>query len=397
MNHPAEVTKEKIAAAALLAAQPLDKAFVEQAIARAIKKIDQKLERFAVKFPAPSSDGLRYEALDNIEWTSSFWTGQLWLAYELTGDDKYRQAAERQIATYAERIEKRINTSHHDLGFLYTLSCVSAWRQTGNETARQAALGAADLLLDRYHPAAGIIQAWGDLSDPEQQGRMIIDCNLNLPLLYWASEQTGNPKYHDAAATHVRQAARYIVRPDSSTYHTFFMDAVSGAPRHGTTHQGHSDDSCWARGQAWGIYGFPLSYKYLHDASLLELTKKLANYFLNRLPQDQVCCWDLIFTDDATQKDSSAAAIAVCGLIEMTENLPLLDEERSQYVSAIMGIVRSLADYYQADPEEACEGILKHGVYHMPKQIGVDECCIWGDYFYLEALLRLVKPWQSYW
>lgn len=397
MSSPTSVTKEAIANKAVQVPQALGKAVVDSAIMRALAKIDQKLERFANKFPSPASTGLRYDALDNIEWTSSFWTGQLWLAYELTGDEKYRKVAELQIGTYAERIEKRINIEHHDLGFLYSLSCISAWRLTGNEKARQAALGAADLLLKRYHPAAGIIQAWGDLTDPEQQGRMIIDCNLNLPLLYWASEQTGNAKYREAAETHVRQAAQYIVRPDASTYHTFYMDAVSGAPRHGSTHQGYSDDSCWARGQGWGIYGFPLSYKYLHDPMLLDLSKKLVNYFLNRLPSDQVCAWDLIFTEDTAQRDSSAAAIAVCGMLELTESLPLLDEERQKYVNAIMAIMRSLAEHYQAEPDEACDGILKHGVYHIPKQIGVDECCIWGDYYYLEAWVRLTRSWQSYW
>ena len=371
--------------------------FVGPALRNALLKVDAKLDKYADKYPSPSSTGLIYEELDNIEWTSSFWTGQLWLAYELTGDEKYLHIASMQVESYLDRVQKRINTNHHDLGFLYTLSCVSAWKLTKNERARAAALMAADQLLERYHPKAGIIQAWGDLSDPEQQGRMIIDCNLNLPLLYWASQETGDDKYRQAATSHVTQASKYIVRDDWSTFHTFYMNAETGAPVKGTTHQGHSDDSCWSRGQAWGIYGFPLSYRYIKDESLLVVAKNLADYFLARLPTDSVCCWDLIFTDNDAQRDTSAAAIAAAGLLELADFLPESDSDRMRYRDAATMILSSLAQHYQATPSDACEGILKNGVYHIPRNIGVNECCIWGDYFYLEALTRLSMNWAAYW
>lgn len=371
--------------------------FVVGAIRNSLLKIDANLDKYTDKFPSPSSVGLIYEPIENIEWTSGFWTGQLWLAYELTGDEKYLHIASMQVKSYLKRVEKRINTNHHDLGFLYSLSCVSAWKLTKNDQAKKAALMAADQLLERCHPKAGIIQAWGDLSDPEQQGRMIIDCNLNLPLLYWASQETGDDKYHQAAMSHVRQAAKYLVRDDWSTFHTFYMNAVTGDPVKGTTHQGHSDESCWSRGQAWGIYGFPLSYRYVKDESLLLVAKNLADYFLARLPTDKVCCWDLIFTDDSTQRDTSAAAIAAAGLLELADFLPTSDSDRLRYRHAAIQILASLAQNYQAAPSEHCEGILKNGVYHIPKNIGVDECCSWGDYFYLEALTRLCKSWKAYW
>src|SRR5471032_2105946 len=246
------IAKEKLLPVEL---NQLDKIALRQQLENArqqvLRKIDRNIPKFDGKFPAETCENGRYALTDNVEWTTSFWSGQLWLAWEMTGDDKYRLAAEKHITSFGNRIANRLDTATHDLCFLYTLSCVSAWRLTGNRQARSFALLAADALLERFNPQSGIIQAWGDLQDPEQAGRMIIDCNMNLPLLYWATQQTGDSRYADAARTHASQAAKYIVRPDASTYHTYYMDTVTGEPRFGNTHQGYADDSCWSRGQAW--------------------------------------------------------------------------------------------------------------------------------------------------
>ncbi|MCE0828669.1 glycoside hydrolase family 88 protein [Buttiauxella sp. A2-C2_NF] len=370
---------------------------LDAALKSVTKKMDKNIIALGDKFPNEACEGGKWAPTGNVEWTTSFWTGQLWLMWELTGDDKYRQAAERYLPSFAERLDQRIETATHDLGFLYTLSCINAWRLTGNETARQTALQAADILMERYNPVAKIIQAWGDLNDPEQQGRMIIDCNMNLPLLYWASEQTGDARYAQAATAHAQQAAKYIVRPDSSTFHTFYMDVETGEPRFGNTHQGFSDTSCWSRGQAWGIYGFLLTYLYTGDTSMVDLTRSLAHYFINRLPEDDVCHWDLALLGTDAVRDSSAAAITACGLLELVNTLPVLDEHRAHYEEMALRIIQSLTDNYLARDDEACEGLLKHSVYHMASGKGVDECCSWGDYFYLEALTRVRKVWNLYW
>lgn len=370
-------------------------AFLQDAIAQALARIDAALPDFTDAWPEPSSVNGTYAPMANTEWTNGFWTGMLWLAYELTGAERYRNAAERQVDSFHDRIFQRININHHDLGFLYSLSCVAAFRLTGSEKARSAALEAADRLLDRYLPPAGIIQAWGDLSDPAEAGRMIIDCNLNLPLLYWAAGETGNSAFVDAAKSHIKKAQQYIVRPDHSTFHTYHMDPVSGEPRYGSTHQGFSDSSCWARGQAWGISGFPLNYRYFQDPSLIETSEALADYFLDRLPADQVCCWDLVFTSDDDQRDSSAAAIAACGLLELAQWAPV--DRQAHYRTAAIRIIQSLSRAYASRPGDPGNGLLKHGVYHMPKRIGLDEYCIWGDYFYLEALVRLTRNWVPFW
>lgn len=368
-----------------------------RAIEHALASVDRNLLHFGQDFPAPSSTNALYPAMGNIEWTNGFWTGMLWLAYELTGESRYREAAEGHVRSFDTRQRERINVNHHDLGFLYSLSCVAAYKVTGSRFAADAALGAAHLLMERFQARAGIIQAWGDLNDPAQSGRMIIDCNLNLPLLYWASDYSGDPAFRKAANQHIEAAARHIVRPDGSTFHTFFFDPATGLPREGKTHQGFADDSCWARGQAWGISGFPLVYRHNGDSRLIDLSKVLANYYLNRLPADGVCYWDLIFTSGDQERDSSAAAIAACGLLELSKNLPILDPLRAQYESAALGMVRELSTNYVNVDGAPGSGLLKHGVYHKPNGIGVDESCIWGDYFYLEALVRLTRSWTPYW
>ena len=376
----------------------VDQQFIEKAIDHVLKKIDQNLERYTYKFPTPASKNLIYGEIDNVDWTASFFTGMLWLAYEVTGDNKYKKAADIHVESFKHRLENRIELDHHDVGFLYTLSCVASYKLTGNEEAKQIAIKAADLLITRYYDQAQIIQAWGDLNDPTQRGRMIIDCNLNLPLLYWASQVTGDPKYHEIAYKHVKQAAKYLIREDASTYHTYYMDPTTGEPLYGNTKQGYSDDSCWARGQAWGIYGFPLSYVYTKDWNLMELSKKLTNYYLNRLPEDDICYWDLIFTDkDNEERDSSAAAIAICGILEMLKHLPITDKYRVYYENAALNMIQSLVEDYTTEVCSEANGLLLHGVYYKGGNSGVDESCIWGDYYYFEALVRALKDWKLYW
>jgi unsaturated chondroitin disaccharide hydrolase len=220
---------------------------------------------------------------------------------------------------------------------------------------------------------------------------------MNLPLLFWASEQTGNFYYREAAIRHLSAANEHLLRGDGSSYHTYHFDAENGKALRGSTAQGSSDSSCWSRGQAWGIYGLALAFKYVRDSSLLDLATKLSNYFLNRLPDDWVCYWDLSFTEGEEERDSSAAAIAACGLLELAKNLPLADARKRRYENAAAHIAASLVSSYTPREGDNSNGLLLHAVYDKPSNKGVDECCIWGDYFYLELLMRLQRPWQPYW
>lgn len=362
-----------------------------------LKAIDANADYFGQRFPDAACKNGFYPVIDNIEWTTSFWTGQLWLAYEWTGEARYRALAEQHIHSFGQRIINRDHTNHHDLGFLYSLSCVAGERLTGNREAGYIALLAAEALMERYNEKAGIIQAWGELNNPEQQGRMIIDCNMNLPLLYQASQASGDPRYAAAAKRHIEQARRYIVREDGSTFHTWYMDVETGAPRFGNTHQGFSDDSCWARGQAWGVYGFLLNYLHTGDNRLLELSQTLANYYLNRLPDDLICYWDLALTSSASERDSSAAAIVACALLELVKHLPVTHPDRESYETLALRMIGNMIDGYVNREHTPGQGLLKHSVYYFKGGVGVDECCSWGDYFLMEAMVRATRNWQSYW
>lgn len=375
----------------------LTRAEVKNAIDLVIKQIDANMEYFKEKFPSSATKNNQYGIIENIEWTDGFWTGLLWLAYEYTGDEKYRELADKNVASFKNRVEKDIELDHHDLGFLYSLATVSGYKLTGSEDAREASIKAANKLISRYQEKGEFIQAWGELGSKDHY-RFIIDCLLNIPLLYWASDETGDVKYRNIANKHFVTSCNNVIRDDASAFHTFYMDNETGKPLRGVTRQGYSDDSAWARGQAWGVYGIPLNYRYTRNESCFNLYEGMTNYFLNRLPKDNVCYWDLIFNDgDNHSKDSSAAAIAVCGMHEMNKYLPEVDENKEVYKYAMHNILRSLIENYMNPEIEPGKPVLLHGVYSWHSGKGVDEGNIWGDYFFLEALIRFYKDWNLYW
>lgn len=370
---------------------------VEGAMNRAVEQTRVNLEYFGDQFPTPATRDQVYGRMDNVEWTNGFWTGMLWLCYEYTGDPVFRRYAEAQVDSFLERVEKRVELDHHDLGFLYSPSCVAAYKLTGSRKAKQAGILAAEKLMERFRQRDGFIQAWGELGAREHY-RLIIDCLMNIPLLYWASQVTGDDRYRTAAGRHYEKSCQYVIREDASAFHTFYFDPETGAPVKGVTRQGYSDDSAWARGQAWGIYGIPLNYRENRQPDSLKLYKAMTHYFLNRLPEDSVCYWDLVFGDGSGQpRDSSAAAVAACGIHEMEQYLPGTDGDKPVYRGAMHRILRSLMDHYAGRKPEAGAPILSHGVYSWHSGKGVDEGNLWGDYYYMEALMRLGRDWNPYW
>lgn len=375
----------------------LKKANLNKALLAITAKLEQNLDKFGNKFPSAVSKNNIYSKIDNNYWTTAFWTGMLWLAYDVTNEKKYYEKALIHISSFKERIEKQVETNTHDLGFLYTLSCIAAYKLIKSAEAKNTALRAADLLMTRYFDKAGIIQAWGDLNNPHERGRLIIDCLMNLPLLYWAYNLTGNKKYFTAAYNHGQNTLKYLIREDASSFHTFYMDVDTGEPKYGKTAQGFSDSSCWARGQAWAIYGLTLSYIYSLDAEFINTAKKVANYFINRLPEDYVCYWDLVFTRGNEERDSSAAAIAACGLLELAKRLPNSDKDKKSYKNLAQNIFINLTANYLFDKNAKADGIIMHSVYSKPDNKGIDECTIWGDYFYFELLVRLLKEGDTFW
>ena len=370
---------------------------VTAAMDRVADQVRCNMEYFGTRFPSSATRNQTYGVIDNIEWTDGFWTGLLWLCYEYTGDDAFKNLALKNVDSFLNRVEKRIELDHHDLGFLYSLSCVAGYKLTGSAEGRRAGLLAADKLMERFQEKGGFIQAWGELGARDNY-RLIIDCLLNIPLLHWAFLETGKPVYRNAAMRHYEAACNNVIRDDASAYHTFYFDPETGEPLKGVTRQGYSDDSAWARGQAWGIYGIPLNYRYVKDDSAFNLFKGMTNYFLNRLPEDEVCYWDLIFTDGSNQsRDSSAAAIGVCGIHEMLKYLPEVEPDKDTYRHAMHCILRSLIERYTAPEIKPGNPVLLHGVYSWHSGKGVDEGNIWGDYYYMEALMRFYKDWNLYW
>ncbi len=375
--------------------------------------VKQNLDGFAEKFPAAASEGNFYRQTENDDWTNGFWTGELWLSYEHCGDEALKQAAVWQVYDFLRRIKERVVVDHHDMGFLYSPSCVAALRLLGGastaseedrkvcEAAREAALMAADNLMHRFQEKGQFFQAWGKVGDPEEY-RLIIDCLLNMPLLFWASEETGDPSYRERAEAHIRTAMSVVIRPDFSTIHTYYFDPQTGEPTKGMTRQGNRADSIWARGQSWGIYGSALAYGYLQDPEYLRLFDGVTQCFLSHLPEDLIPYWDFDFSDGSGEpRDSSSAAIAACGLLEMARHV---EKERAETYRALAErLLKALTEHCLVKDEKESNGILLHGTYakNSPEngvtEFGVDECTTWGDYFYMEALMRLSKDWVRYW
>lgn len=380
---------------------------VDRAIAAALETVRRNSGTFGADYPDDTTVDGRYLQRPaaagfplggNRGWTTSFFSGMEWLAWELTHDDFFRSAALTHSADFSRRVRDGEDLDTHDLGFLYTLSTVPAWELLGDADGREAALLAADHLMLRLLEPAGIIQAWGDLSDPRQRGRTIVDSLMNMPLLTWAGEQTGDERYVSAVRRHTKQLRTHIVRADNSTFHTYYWDVETGEPLRGATEQGAFDDSCWARGQAWGIYGFALNYRATGDPLLLDAAWRCADYFLAHLPADSVPFWDLVYNDGSdVPRDSSSAAIAVCGLLELAA-LEGSGERATRATDMAHTMLVSLIDNYTPTRAADSDALLLHGVYDLPKNNGVDEGTLWGDYFYLEALTRVALPgWKPFW
>lgn len=365
---------------------------IEDAIEKTLKNID----KFEDRFPHVSENGL-YQQIDNNDWTNGFWTGMLWLCYEYTNDDRFLTAATQSVNSFRKRMAHKVVLDHHDIGFLYSLSSKAQWIVKQDEGARQLTLQAADQLMKRWREPGQYIQAWGREADSKEGGRIIIDCLLNLPLLYWASEQTGDSKYREAAIIQADKSKRYLVRGDDSSYHTFFFHQETGEPIGGATHQGYTNGSTWTRGQAWGVYGFALSYRYTKDPLYLETAKRMARYFLSNLPEDYVAYWDFNApVNEETYRDSSASAIVAAGLQELISLLDEQDPERDYFQQGLLKSMTSLVQSYATIGENA-EGLLKRGSYHVRGGLSPDDFMIWGDYFYLESLIRLETGRTCYW
>ncbi|WP_456289994.1 glycoside hydrolase family 88 protein [Paenibacillus sp. AK002] len=369
----------------------------EQAIMDAVEKTKRNIGLYPMKFPHITAEK-RYEWGESNDWIEGFYTGMIWLCYEYTKDPLFKDTAIAQLEDYKARLEEKRHLDHHDIGFLYLPSALAAWIVEEHEEGKQLALKAADHLMLRWREEGQYIQAWGRKGDEKNGGRIIIDCMMNIPLLCWAYDQTGDERYKRVAVAHAEKSRRYLMRGDDSSYHTFYFQPSDGKPIGGGTHQGYHDGSTWTRGQAWAVYGFALSYRYTRDPKYLDTAVRAARYFIEHLPEDHVAYWDFDVPIEAgTPRDSSASAIAACGMLEILEHLEEEDGNKGLLTDAVEKSMISLVNRYSTIGEAAEEGLIKHGSYYVRGGMGPDDYMIWGDYYYLEALLRLTKGIPGYW
>ncbi|WP_430933832.1 glycoside hydrolase family 88 protein [Saccharicrinis sp. 156] len=338
-------------------------------------------------FPRHIPEGeLKWECVGVRDWCSGFWPGVLWYAYEFSGDEEIKEQAQQFTAPLKEIAYTP--ALDHDIGFQMFPSYGNAYRLTGNDQYKEILLSAADTLATLYNPIVGSIHSWP--MKPQYPHNTIIDNMMNLELLFWAAKNGGGKHLRDIAENHAEVTMKNIVRPDYSAYHLASFDDKTGAFIEGKAHQGYADNSMWARGQTWGIYGFAIAYRETGRKDFLETSMKMADKFIERLPEDGIPFWD--FDDPAipnTPKDASAAAVAACGMFELYELLNDQASKQKYYDEAVELLKRlSTDDYLSADANVA---ILEHSVGHMPKKWEIDVPIIYADYYYLEALLRLKK------
>jgi unsaturated chondroitin disaccharide hydrolase len=258
-------------------------------------------------------------------WTSSFFTGMSLIAYETTKDPHFLKEVNRMSPVYHDKLHRHGMDTMHDLGFLYSLYSIALWRITGSVEQRALGLKAAEELAKRFVPSGEYLRAWGRMDDQtsDYAGLAIVDCMMNLPLLFWATEVTGNPFFREIAIKHANTTAKLFVRKDDSVCHAFRFDLATGAPVEEANYCGAAVGSHWARGTTWAIYGFALAYRYTKIPLYLEISQRLANKFLSLLDEEIVPIWDFRRRpSDRDARDASAAAIAACGLYELNTFLP---------------------------------------------------------------------------
>lgn len=321
------------------------------------------------------------DMMEMNQWTHSFFTGMVGYLYLETGEARYAEYLRRAKGVYREKIFRHYRDTMHDLGFLYSLFAVGLYKLTGDEEAREMAVRAADELGKRFHFRAGMIQAWGQMDQQYKPGMMICDCMMNLPLLFWAYEETKHPFYLSVAMAHADTSMRYLVREDYSVRHAYQFDVRTGAPKGERNHCGYALGSAWARGTAWMLYGFAIAYSYTGEAAYRETAIGIAQFYMAQTGEDGVPVYDFRLPAwEEPKKDTSAAAVAACGLLQLAaliEEHPLSEACRRMAERTFHALSRPP---YLADTRS--QGLLCY------EPVGPGGISIWGDYFYTELWMR---------
>ncbi len=371
-----------------------DREWLEGVYQKLLVKMKAECERVGTKIPYSPKDGRYSDMAEAIGfWTNGFWPGMLWQMYSATEDEIYKETAEG----VEERLAGLLDTFEsldHDIGFLFLPSAVANYRKTGNKEARRRGLHAASILAGRFNPVGKFIRAWNGsvgpvLGERESSGGMIIDCMMNIPLLYWAAKETGDPRFHHVAVSHAKTAQQYIVREDGSCNHIVVFDPQTGEFLDNPGGQGFEQGSAWSRGQSWAVYGFSLSYRHTGDESFLNTAKRCAHYCISNLA---VNGWlplvDYRAPKEPLKYDSTAGMITACGLLELAEHVG--EYEKNLYTTAALNILKACdAKFSNWNPE--ADSIVDGGTffYHDPEGKNTEVPIIYADYYFIEAVLRL--------
>ena len=330
-------------------------------------------------------------------WTSSFFTGMALLAWHETEEEYFLNQVLRLAPHYREKMFTRHLDTHHDLGFLSSLYSVALYELTGDRQHREVGLRAAEVLSQRFNAKGNFIRAWGRMDEvmsplgntiAQTDNMAIIDSLMNLPLLYWATQESGDKKYHDIAVRHADMVLKYFIRPDNSLWHAYRFDPQTGKPIGPENFCGRGVDSYWARGAAWAIYGFALSYRHTRDEKYLDASLRLARKFISQLDKEVVPVWDFRLPANAEPvRDASAAVVAVCGFQELAKHHAAgLDILKTKHV-----LLDRICSEDYLDFNDACPGVLKSAYGDKPAYSS------WGDYFLMEALARELSGSEGYW
>ncbi|MFA8433089.1 MAG: glycoside hydrolase family 88 protein [Marinifilaceae bacterium] len=370
------------------------KGFVEENAKFAAAQIGNEIELMHSKGEILNPRTIREDGTTRYNtpelWTSGFFPGSLWYLYDLTGDKKWKTEAEKVTETLDT---VQYLTWHHDVGFMIYCSYGNGYRLTQNPAYKKVIIQAAESLCTRFRPNIGAIQSWnvhrGWQAKKGWQCPVIIDNMMNLELLFEASKMSGNNKYRDIAIKHAETTLDNHFRPDYSCFHVVDYDTITGQVRNQVTAQGYADNSAWARGQGWAIYGYTLCYRETKNVKFLEQAKNIASFLFKhpRMPKDLVPYWDFDCKDiPNTPRDASAASVIASALYEMST---YTGEEGEKYKQLADQIVENLASpAYRAKLGENNNFLLMHSVGSIPHGAEIDVPLNYADYYFLEALCR---------